>query len=248
MVEPISTVSTMLVKEVGKKLLKETVNTFSNEIAKASDDESLQVASKQFNKAIAAVSASKGGAGLDQSDNFGSKSDIRMSSHGNTEMINPSIEWKNEIKLPGELRYEAFVHGMIGRNDGIKVHPKTEVPFAEKEILNPETGEKEIHSFPIFKSEFEATLLENLYKASDPEQFAECNKQLKDWCEKNPGKVEKIFSKSQLEEISVGKNPYGYTWHHHEDTGKMQLVDKKIHKETGHNGGKAIWGGGTENR
>lgn len=32
------------------------------------------------------------------------------------------------------------------------------------------------------------------------------------------------------------------TWHHHQDRGKMQLVDKAIHQQTGHTGGKAIWG------
>jgi A nuclease of the HNH/ENDO VII superfamily with conserved WHH len=35
--------------------------------------------------------------------------------------------------------------------------------------------------------------------------------------------------------------PKGYTWHHHEDTGRMQLVDTKIHKTTAHTGGYAIW-------
>jgi RHS repeat-associated protein len=31
--------------------------------------------------------------------------------------------------------------------------------------------------------------------------------------------------------------PEGYTWHHHQDTGRMQLVDSKVHAQTGHAGG-----------
>jgi RHS repeat-associated protein len=33
------------------------------------------------------------------------------------------------------------------------------------------------------------------------------------------------------------KTPKGYTWHHHESTGRMQLVNRKIHAKTGHAGG-----------
>ena len=38
--------------------------------------------------------------------------------------------------------------------------------------------------------------------------------------------------------------PPGYTWHHHQDVGRMQLVPYEIHKQTGHTGGASIWGGG----
>lgn len=40
----------------------------------------------------------------------------------------------------------------------------------------------------------------------------------------------------------MGKTPRGYVWHHHQDTGKLQLVNKTIHQKTGHTGGKSIWG------
>jgi len=35
--------------------------------------------------------------------------------------------------------------------------------------------------------------------------------------------------------------PKGYTWHHHQTTGRMQLVETKIHSKTGHTGGFALW-------
>jgi hypothetical protein len=35
--------------------------------------------------------------------------------------------------------------------------------------------------------------------------------------------------------------PAGYTWHHHQDYGRMQLVEFDIHKRTGHTGGFSLW-------
>ncbi len=37
-------------------------------------------------------------------------------------------------------------------------------------------------------------------------------------------------------------SPNGYTWHHHPDKGRMQLIDRQVHAEFKHVGGKAIWG------
>lgn len=37
-------------------------------------------------------------------------------------------------------------------------------------------------------------------------------------------------------------SPKGYTWHHHPDKGRMQLIDRQVHAEFKHVGGKAIWG------
>jgi len=37
------------------------------------------------------------------------------------------------------------------------------------------------------------------------------------------------------------KTPKGQTWHHHQDRGRMQLVDTKIHSSTGHTGGFSLW-------
>lgn len=35
--------------------------------------------------------------------------------------------------------------------------------------------------------------------------------------------------------------PKGYTWHHHQDFGRMQLVESKVHSQTGHTGGFSLW-------
>ncbi|MBS1749785.1 MAG: HNH endonuclease, partial [Bacteroidetes bacterium] len=34
--------------------------------------------------------------------------------------------------------------------------------------------------------------------------------------------------------------PKGYTWHHHETDGRMQLVESKVHSKTGHTGGFSL--------
>ncbi|MEZ4300427.1 MAG: HNH endonuclease [Polyangiaceae bacterium] len=33
------------------------------------------------------------------------------------------------------------------------------------------------------------------------------------------------------------QTPPGYTWHHHQDRGLMQLVESRVHRYTGHSGG-----------
>ena len=35
--------------------------------------------------------------------------------------------------------------------------------------------------------------------------------------------------------------PKGYTWHHHQTTGRMQLVESSVHLRTGHTGGFHLW-------
>ncbi len=35
--------------------------------------------------------------------------------------------------------------------------------------------------------------------------------------------------------------PDGYSWHHHQDYGRMQLVEHEIHRQTGHTGGFSLW-------
>ena len=86
-----------------------------------------------------------------------------------------------------------------------------------------------------------------MYKASDREQFNECNAQLKNEIATNPDLREK-FDDEQLEQIENGDTPDGYTWHHDAEAGKMQLVDTETHQRTGHTGGRSIWGGGTDSR
>ena len=118
---------------------------------------------------------------------------------------------------------------------------------AQEKVVETDTGEKVKGVFPVFDSTFEVHLPDELLKAKDKEQFAECNKQLSKAIENDPELKEK-FSTEQIEQIKNGDTPDGYVWHHNEEKGKMELVDFKTHSDTRHTGGKSIWGGGSEYR
>lgn len=56
------------------------------------------------------------------------------------------------------------------------------------------------------------------------------------------------FSSYDVLTVAQGEMPEGFTWHHSEDSGVLQLVNEEAHAQTAHTGGRAIWGGGTESR
>lgn len=121
-------------------------------------------------------------------------------------------------------------------------HPDCGVPYCEK-VVETNSGEYIEGVFPEFESLFDVQLPEELYTASDAKQFKECNRQLKEKIDTD------IKFKSELpaefvENINNGIAPQGYTWHHTEVRGKMQLVDGGVHYICRHTGGKSIWGEG----
>lgn len=121
-------------------------------------------------------------------------------------------------------------------------HPETGVKFEQK-IINTDGGIKEV-VVPEFNAQFEVKLPNELCKESDKKQFDYANTTLQEDVENNP-ELKSKFSEEQREQISNGDIPDGYTWHHSEDVGMLQLVDSDIHSKTGHTGGKNIWGGGS---
>ena len=127
-----------------------------------------------------------------------------------------------------------------------KEHPETGVKFVKKEVEMAD-GRIIEEAFPEFPYDFEHNLEPYMYDASDKQQFADCNEALRESVENNQEFAEK-FTDEQIDDIVFGFTPEGYTWHHSEETGVMQLVDKELHAKTGHTGGRAIWGGGKEFR
>jgi len=126
------------------------------------------------------------------------------------------------------------------------VHPITGVPFVRKIVELP-SGEKVEGVFPEFPVEYEMKLDESLYLDSDARQFRVTIDKLAEDIENNPA-LRKKFTPEQLEQIKNGETPDGYVWHHSEQPGILQLVDKDLHDKTGHTGGRYLWGGGAENR
>lgn len=163
----------------------------------------------------------------------------------------PDFSWKESDGLSNKglgLKQPLFENSITTRNEKLegKTHPETGVPY-ERKTVETNTGEIIKGVFPVFESDFNAKLPDELLEASDSKQFKEANEQLKDSVDNNPD-VAKLFNEEQLEDISNGKTPEGYTWHHSEEKGTLQLVDTETHASTGHTGGKSIWGGGNENR
>ncbi|HDR7393897.1 TPA: HNH endonuclease [Bacillus toyonensis] len=107
-------------------------------------------------------------------------------------------------------------------------HPVTGVPY-------------DAEGFPIFEAKGEVTLKEKDFKRSRKTHDRICNKDLYEQIMKNPELASK-FTETEIETLKRGKTPENHTWHHHQDTGKMELVDYEIHKDTGHTGGYRIWG------
>lgn len=99
-------------------------------------------------------------------------------------------------------------------------------------------------SVVFFYAKFDMVLDNSLLTASDTAQFQAATKSLAGAIKSNPSLAEQ-FTAKQLEQINSGSAKISdFTWHHHQDTGRMQLVDTTIHSKTGHTGGKSIWGGG----
>ncbi len=101
--------------------------------------------------------------------------------------------------------------------------------------------------FPEFDPAYATNLPNDLLLSTDKDQFAYCSNQLYNAIQ-NDKKLRTKFSTEQIEQLSYGWTPDGYTWHHNEQKGVMQLVDSYLHENSRHTGGRAIWGGGGENR
>lgn len=130
--------------------------------------------------------------------------------------------------------------------EGQEHPPGSGVYYYRKEIeIN---GVKIVGVFPKFNSVYECNLSPENLKATDKEQFKEATKQLAEEIKKNP-ELKKQFNERQLEQIMNGEEKIsGYTWHHNEELGKMELVKTEEHQKSSHTGGQSIWGGGQENR
>lgn len=109
-------------------------------------------------------------------------------------------------------------------------HPKTGVPFDSKGFPNFEKDVK--YDTRINTKEFRS-------KGSTG-QMRLATKDLAEAIQK--GQVRKSsFNTEQLRAIEKGESKIpDYTWHHHQDTGRMQLIREDIHRRTGHIGGEAM--------
>ncbi|WP_407503286.1 HNH endonuclease [Elizabethkingia miricola] len=122
------------------------------------------------------------------------------------------------------------------------VHPVTGISLKKSEVIVD--GQKVEGVFPVFDSKYTTTLPDDLLIASDPSQFTHCTKKLAEEITNNPAIASKFTDEQLIDIMNHKPRPKDLTWHHNEQTGVMELVDRKIHGNTGHTGGNSIWGGG----
>lgn len=112
-----------------------------------------------------------------------------------------------------------------------QVHGVTKVHFDDK-------------GFPIFRSKYKVKLKVTDYRKSRRYHFYLCNQKLYKDVLTNPKLRQKLnLSKNDIKALESGETPKHYVWHHHQNPGVLQLVDRDIHEKTFHKGGFSIWGG-----
>ena len=154
----------------------------------------------------------------------------------NTRLSETAIE---NIRVDAEGNYHLKCRNeeLAGMN-----HEVTGVKYVEKTIIVD--GVKITVVVPEFAAAFECEIPAEMWEDGDREIFKNCTEQLKAYLEAHP-EMKSQFNEQQLEQIMNG-DPYikGYTWHHSEVPGQMQLVETKTHVMSGHTGGNSIWCGG----
>lgn len=136
------------------------------------------------------------------------------------------------------------------RNDHLNgyEHPDSGVPFVEKTVELAD-GQVVEGTFPVFNSTFNVMIAEDLYLDSDDVHFEVANDTLYQAIIENPNLANDLgLSQADLQALANSQTPEGYTWHHNEEPGLLQLLDEETHAETAHTGGRAIWGGGSDYR
>jgi len=140
----------------------------------------------------------------------------------------------HEVKTSLETRYHGKVTSttvpdISGPNVKLagKRHPKTGVVFDQR-------------GFPIFDdlAIFDTKISREVFFESNQRKphFRTATKSLRSAIEK--GQVSKsLFNEKQLKQIEKGAPKIeGYTWHHHQDPVRMQLIPQELHNKTNHIG------------
>lgn len=180
--------------------------------------------------------------------NEGTETPNRELTEQEKQKLKEQLGWDDKQLAKCSIDNEGVIHYKTDRSDMNGKITEQGVKYESKTVeIN---GTKVEGVFPKFNSAFEVQLPKGIEKASNTTQFSECNRQLGEKIEKDPEYAKK-FTKEQIEDIKAGQTPEGYTWHHNEEQGKMQLVNTVEHDRTqggaAHTGGKTLWGGGYGN-
>lgn len=139
------------------------------------------------------------------------------------------------------LRQPATYDSRVVNTDGTVNYTKANI-----------TVRYDANGFPIFNAKADLYLdAAHINSRSDLDHFKAANEALAGALRNDPSLAGQLgLSQAQVNHIMrsppAGSSPPGLTWHHHQDTGRMQLVDRVEHNHFsgGHTGGMALWGGG----
>ena len=111
-----------------------------------------------------------------------------------------------------------------------QTHPVTGVPYNR-------------NGRAVFDSKYDYKLPVHLYREKNEDlQFKRATQALRKRIQRDPV-LKKQFTKEQLQQIRRGAPRIdGYSWHHNQRQGILQLVDRDIHNKTAHTGGRITWG------
>ena len=127
--------------------------------------------------------------------------------------------------------------------------PKTSMPNVKLagKSLTMENGTRitfDQRGYPIFEQHtpFEIKISSSAAQSSSKTHMRAATQDLNDSIARgqtNPS----VFTSEQLTAIRSGQTKIpGFTWHHHQDTGRMQLIPTEIHRAVRHVGGMEMWG------
>lgn len=126
-----------------------------------------------------------------------------------------------------------------------KVHYGIRIKKGMPSMVNKKNARTGIYfdkdGFPKFKAITEIKLERRYWKKDREAHFYRASRKLYEKIQKS-SRLAKKFTKREISLFKQGDLPSKYTWHHHQDNGVLQLVDRDIHAEVRHNGGFSIWG------
>ncbi|WP_044784541.1 WXG100 family type VII secretion target [Bacillus thuringiensis] len=198
-----------------------------------------------------------GGKGLDKVGQAGKVAAITSLTKGRSLIIN-SATYRNALHILNNYEFKAGNHLAYAGIGSTQQYLQKAATYTYEGANGPKTirlrkgelaGDKhpvtgipyDAEGFPIFDAVTEVTLKEADFKKTRPTHDRICNKLLYEQILKDP-KIAVKFTEEEIELFKHGEKPKTYTWHHHQDTGRMQLVDAYLHEKTGHTGGYNIWG------
>lgn len=154
--------------------------------------------------------------------------------------------WRRPLVKDGKV-YP--MEGTSGKAQAIpKLNEAGSVVLRENKSKNYKI-KKDNQGFPAFTI-FETYLDDrHINSGNEFEHFKAVNVRLGKLLRENKSLVKKMGLSEKQANHFMKENPSrdcarGLTWHHHQETGKMQLVHRKLHRRFGHVGGMEIWGGG----